>query len=176
MDKSRGFSGEFGEAMAPRSLWQEITHTLGVDCCPAFYRDGLYFAAVLAGVVFWLTLALLVTVRPLKPAEIWSWPFFTLTCWQPCWEELLFRGVIQGELCRWQGGGKDWHGVTLANVLTSCFFCGAHWWSHPPVWAVAVMIPSLIFGYCRDHYACLYPSIALHAFYNAGYFMLTGLP
>jgi uncharacterized protein len=164
------------DAMEPRSLWQEIIHTLGVDCCPAFYRDGFYVAAVLAGAVFWFALALFVALRPLKPAEILSWPFFTLTCWQPWWEECLFRGVIQGELRRWPWGGKAWHGVTRANVLTSCLFCLAHWWSHPPGWAVAVIIPSLIFGYCRDRYACLYSSIALHAFYNAGYFMLTGLP
>jgi membrane protease YdiL (CAAX protease family) len=39
-----------------------------------------------------------------------------------------------------------------------------------------VLFPSLIFGYFRDRYTSIYPCMVLHAFYNAGYFGLTGLP
>ena len=149
---------------------------LGVDTPPAFYRDPLYIAAVVAGGGFWLGMALWVPVHPLPFAAIHSWPFFTLTCWQPLWEEVLFRGVIQGELRRWAWSLHNCRGVTLANGLTSLLFVLGHLWTHPPLWALAVMIPSLLFGYYRDRYDQLVPSILLHAYYNAGYFLLTGLP
>jgi membrane protease YdiL (CAAX protease family) len=37
-----------------------------------------------------------------------------------------------------------------------------------------VFLPSLCFGFVRDRFGSVYPSIALHAFYNHGYFLLVG--
>jgi hypothetical protein len=47
-----------------------------------------------------------------------------------------------------------------------------HLWSHPAGWAAAVIVPSLVFGYVRDRYQSVYPSIVLHLYYNAGYALL----
>jgi membrane protease YdiL (CAAX protease family) len=35
-----------------------------------------------------------------------------------------------------------------------------------------VLLPSLLYGYFRDRHGSVYPAIALHVFYNAGYFLL----
>jgi membrane protease YdiL (CAAX protease family) len=107
---------------------------------------------------------------------VFSWGFCFLVLWQPCLEEVLFRGVLQGHLYQQSWGWRAWHGVTVANATTSLLFMLGHWWQHPPLWALAVLGPSCLFGYFRDRYASVYPSMALHAFYNAGYFVLTGLP
>ncbi|MDQ6995121.1 MAG: JDVT-CTERM system glutamic-type intramembrane protease, partial [Mariprofundaceae bacterium] len=97
----------------------------------------------------------------------------------PILEELVFRGLIQTWLLEKTWGHISWWGVSLANVLTSLLFMGLHFFQHPPLWAIAVLLPSLIFGYFREHYAQatypLLPSISLHCFYNAGWFYLFGL-
>jgi membrane protease YdiL (CAAX protease family) len=149
---------------------------LGLDRCPPFYRDALYWLAWLAAGVFWLGLWLTSAVQPLPWQQVWSWPFFSLALWQPFMEELGFRGVLQGSLTTCSWGRKGWHGITLANGITSVLFAFAHCWHHPPFWAAAVLAPSLVFGVCRERYRSVYPAMLLHAFYNAGYFMLTGLP
>lgn len=149
---------------------------LGLAWCPAFYRDILFRAALLAGIGFWAGLWLYVPVHPMTPAQVLSQTFLSLVLWQPILEECLFRGYLQGQLCRYRWGQQRWYGITAANGCTSLLFAVGHCWSHPPLWAAAVLVPSLIFGYFRDRYANIFPCVALHAFYNAGYFGLTGLP
>lgn len=153
-----------------------VLYTLGLACCPPFYRDILFWLAMLAGVGFWAALWLGVPVYPITPAQVLSLTFVSLVVWQPVLEECLFRGGLQGQLCRQSWGQQRWCGVTAANGCTSLLFALGHGWSHPPLWAAAVLLPSLVFGYCRDRYASIYPCMVLHAFYNAGYFSLTGLP
>ncbi|MBI3326661.1 MAG: JDVT-CTERM system CAAX-type protease [Nitrospinae bacterium] len=105
-----------------------------------------------------------------------SLSFLSLALWQPLWEELLFRGVLQGQLGRHSWGQHACCGMTTANGITSLLFALGHFWRHPPLWALAVLAPSLLFGYVRDRHTSVYPAIALHALYNASYFWLTGLP
>jgi membrane protease YdiL (CAAX protease family) len=62
------------------------------------------------------------------------------------------------------------------NLITSLLFVLGHLWQHPAAWAVAIAVPSLVFGWFRDRHDSVYPCIALHMFYNTGYFALTGLP
>lgn len=62
--------------------------------------------------------------------------------------------------------------VTLANCATSALFTGGHWFTHPPMWSLSVLIPSLIFGLVRERLQSTYPAIVLHCFYNSGYFFL----
>lgn len=150
--------------------------TLGLAWCPAVYRDILFRAALLAGIGFWVGLWLSVPVRPMTPAQVLSPAFLSLVLWQPILEEFLFRGYLQGQFCRHCWGQQRWYGITAANGCTSLLFAAGHCWGHPPLWAAAVLVPSLIFGYFRDRYASIYPCMVLHAFYNAGYFGLTGLP
>jgi membrane protease YdiL (CAAX protease family) len=102
--------------------------------------------------------------------------FFSLVLWRPVLEELLFRGFLQGLLSGQSWGQKALRGVTVANGITTLLFMLGHLWGHTLPWAIAVVVPSLIFGYFRDRFGSVYPAIVLHSFYNTGYFLLTGLP
>ncbi len=50
----------------------------------------------------------------------------------------------------------------------------AHLAAQAPALAAATFCPSLVFGYFRDRYDSIAPGAALHVFYNAGWFLLTG--
>lgn len=53
----------------------------------------------------------------------------------------------------------------------------ANWYGHVSVWTISVIVPSLLFGFMRNRFHSTYPAMALHMFYNAGYFLLTvGFP
>ncbi|PMG90032.1 JDVT-CTERM system CAAX-type protease [Vibrio breoganii] len=90
----------------------------------------------------------------------------------PIIEELLFRGILQGRLLRLDWGRKQLIGFTGANLCCSLLFAAFHLFSHAPIWSIGVFFPSLLFGYFRDKHNSVYPSIALHIFYNAVYFLL----
>lgn len=137
--------------------------------------DKHFMAAVLAAMVFW---GLLLVSYPLHPQAAWP-----LTHWReaiqvailyPLIEEGLFRGLIQGELIRRVPFQRQWRGLTLANLLTSGVFVAAHFFYHPPLAALGVLIPSLLFGYFRDRHRRLLSPFLLHGYYNLGYFWLTG--
>jgi membrane protease YdiL (CAAX protease family) len=97
-----------------------------------------------------------------------------LVLWQPLLEELLFRGVIQGQLARQVRFRLSVGGLSWANLATTVLFVLAHLFQHPPAWAVAVAIPSLVFGHFRDRYGQVYPAVILHAAYNACYLWMGG--
>jgi membrane protease YdiL (CAAX protease family) len=44
--------------------------------------------------------------------------------------------------------------------------------SQPARWAILVFAPSLVYGFFRDRYNNLYPSIVLHSTYNAGFILI----
>ncbi|MBS0152548.1 MAG: CPBP family intramembrane metalloprotease [Nitrospira sp.] len=46
--------------------------------------------------------------------------------------------------------------------------------THFTPWSLLVFAPSFCFGFVRDRFGSVYPAIALHVFYNAGYVLLTG--
>ncbi len=152
--------------------WQR----LGLRWCPWFYRDPWFYGALLAGLGFWLGLWLAVPIRPLPLSQILSPAFFLLVVGHPALEEVLFRGYLQSYCSKQPWGQRTWRGVTLANAGTALAFTLGHLWTHPPLWALAVLAPALVFGYSRERYASLYPGLLLHIFYNAGYFGLVGLP
>lgn len=158
------------------TVMRTMASTLGLAWCPPVYRDRLFQVAMLAGVGSWVGLWLCIPVRPITPGHVLSTAFFSLVLWQPAIEECLFRGCLQGQLYQQSWGQRRWYGITAANGCTSLLFAVGHCWYHPPLWAAAVLLPSLMFGYCRDRYMSVYPGLVLHAFYNAGYFALTGLP
>ncbi len=100
--------------------------------------------------------------------------FLMLILFYPIVEELSFRGVIQGALAlklpdRLYGGF-----LSVANLVTSLLFVAIHFVHHPPLWAMAVFVPSLIFGYFRDRFGGVVPSIVLHAFYNGVFYSTMG--
>ncbi len=99
-------------------------------------------------------------------------PFLLLAFAYPVLEEIVFRGLLQGALYARPFGRKRLGPLSWANLLTSFAFTGFHFFYHPPLWAVAVIFPSLVFGYFRDKYQSLLPPIILHVFYNAGFYWL----
>jgi membrane protease YdiL (CAAX protease family) len=153
-----------------------IVQEIGLVAAGPFFRDRHFQAALWAGIGCWLVLGLSVPVQPVALWQVASWSFFLLTIWYPWFEEVIFRGVLQGQLRTFTWGRRAWLGLSLANVITSAVFVLGHFWRHSPLWALAVAVPSLVLGYFRDRYTSIYPSIFLHMFYNAGYFGLTGLP
>jgi hypothetical protein len=88
----------------------------------------------------------------------------------PILEEAAFRGLIQEGLHRlWR---RRWGPLSAANLGQAVLFSLLHLPTHPPAWAAAVFVPALVFGFFRERHDSLASPIALHVFYNAGYFLL----
>jgi membrane protease YdiL (CAAX protease family) len=136
-------------------------------------HDRQFAAALAAGPVAWIALALALNVQP-NPAWILGDPVRALSlvvAW-PLLEEALFRGGIQPALLRTRSGAREAWGVTTANVATSALSALAHLASQAPEWAAAAFAPALVFGHFRERYGSIAAGAALHVFYNAGYFLL----
>ncbi len=88
---------------------------------------------------------------------------------QPLLEELIFRGGLQGWLAASPWARRRFAGLSTANYLTTMLFALAHLVHHAPLWAAAVVAPSLVYGYFRDRYGRVLPAVVLHAFYNGCY-------
>jgi uncharacterized protein len=146
---------------------------LGLARLTPFYRDWVFLGGAAAGLVFWLFLKLIFPSRHSEAAPVGIW--LSLVFWQPALEELLFRGALQGHLLSLTWGRRAIGGLTLANLATSLLFAGVHFLHHPPLWAAGVFLPSLLFGLLRERHQSVYPPMALHIYYNIGYFMLTGI-
>jgi membrane protease YdiL (CAAX protease family) len=153
------------EQATPNPRWMQ---DLGLRRGWGWLADPRFALALLAGVGFWLVLAWLDAMGPVRgPAALVS-----LVLLQPLVEELLFRGLLQGRLAAQPWGRRHLRGFTLANLVASLLFTALHFAGHPPLWAAGVLLPSLLFGYFRDRHDSVLPAIALHVFYNAGYFLL----
>ncbi len=129
---------------------------------------ALALAPIAWAVLYWYQQPRLQLSWPL----VAPWRYFVLALIYPVVEEMVFRGGVQGwlrERVRYQ---CDWWGISRANLYTSLLFTALHFVSHPPLWAIAVFIPSLIFGYFRDRYGGIARSTILHIVYNAGFFLL----
>lgn len=113
-----------------------------------------------------------------SPQPDWAWPLHRpsdvlyLVLLYPFFEELLFRGVLQGQLLRRPALQTKVAGLTRANLVTSLIFTGLHFLMHPPVAAIAVLLPSLIFGHFRDRHGNLLAPVLLHSYFNLGYFWI----
>jgi hypothetical protein len=98
------------------------------------------------------------------------WMSFLLV--QPLGEELVFRGIIQGQLLRmtrFNGAPRMLGPVTLANVLVTAGFVALHLRAQPLAWALAVAAPSLMLGHLRERLQSVWPAVLVHAIYNAGF-------
>lgn len=146
--------------------WRGLLREVGIRAAPRLWRDTRW----------WLALAAL----PAATALAQAWPdryaasadaarWLIVAAWQPLIEELLFRGVFQGQLRATPWGTRQWMGITAANVAVSIVFAAAHLTQHPAAWAGAVFFPSIVFGYFRDRYLSVIPSVLLHSAYNAAY-------
>ncbi|MBX9613523.1 MAG: JDVT-CTERM system CAAX-type protease [Burkholderiales bacterium] len=152
--------------------------TLAQECGLAWPRPALaawppdahLALALLLAVPVWLALGLWVGPHMLAPQGWLAWALFVAV--QPLVEELVFRGALQGQalrLTRPHGQPRRLGPVTLANVLVTLGFVALHLRAQPLAWALAVAVPSLVLGHLRERFASVWPAVAVHAFYNAGF-------
>jgi uncharacterized protein len=139
-----------------------------------FYHSSTFLSCLAIGAAFFIALPLLGLSHPLPWHRILSMAFFLAVLWQPIVEELLFRGWLQGILSMYAWGQRTFVGASIANILTSVIFSSAHIATHPLIWACLTFAPSLLFGVLRDRSGSVFPPIAMHIVYNAGYFLLMG--
>ena len=138
-------------------------------------KDDHFLVVLAAALLFWV---FLYTWQ--LPDTDWLLPlnetksFLLVVLIYPVLEEIVFRGAIQGFLLK-KIGGKNWYGISLANIITSVLFSLSHLLFRSPLTALLVFIPSLTFGYFRDRHHKLISPIFLHVFFNTGYFWLFGL-
>jgi membrane protease YdiL (CAAX protease family) len=152
------------EAAARPGWMRDLGLRAGWDWC----ADPRFGLALLAGCAFWLALFWRDMPVPVPGLAALA----SLILLQPVLEELLFRGLLQGWLRMRAWGRRQFGGFTLANGVVALLFTALHFISHPPLWAASVLLPSLLYGYFRDRHDSVLPAIALHVFYNAGYFLL----
>lgn len=138
-------------------------------------RDPLFWLVQRLAILFWLGLYLAGTGLAGSGWLGQHWLLLLqLGLLYPILEEVAFRGLIQGWLWSSRAGRSLASGISLPNLITSLVFTSLHFFYHPPLWALAVFVPSLVFGFFRDRYQHLGPAIYLHIFFNSGYFLLFG--
>jgi len=146
-------------------------------------RDRHLLVAALAALPVWAGLGPAIGERMLVPASAYAWLSFVVI--QPVLEELVFRGLLQGQLLRLTdarplGAGAPRQqadrvasagapSLSVANVVTTAVFVAVHLVAQPAAWALAVAVPSLVFGHLRERFVSVYPPIAMHAWYNLGF-------
>lgn len=136
----------------------------------AWLRDPHGTLALLAAVPVWLVLLWWGNGHLLHPVRLLAWVSFVV--FQPVLEELVFRGILQGQalpLTTRHGQPLRLGPVTLANVLVTLAFVALHLRAQPLAWALAVAGPSLVFGHLRERFGSVWPTVLVHAVYNAGF-------
>lgn len=149
--------------------------TLGLVRPRGALADGHVLAALAAAVPVVLLLRLLLP-GPHGPPAADPWVLVGLLCFQPAIEELCFRGLLQGALLRTVLGRARAWGLSGANALTGVLFLVAHLAGHTPWQAAAVLVPSLVLGHLRERSGSVFPSLAVHAFYNLAALLALGGP
>jgi len=118
-----------------------------------------------------LAAPLMVIILVLTPLSQWQWPvlwpnLFLATLVFPVCEEVIFRGLIQGELLRIAVMTRRFAGISIANLLTSALFSIGHALVFGSLMALLVLPASMIFGGFYDRYRSVYLPIFLHGWYN----------
>jgi len=148
-------ASESGLAWPSRPTWPPDTHLT---------------AALFAALPVWAALGWWIGPQMRVPTGLWAWA--SLVGVQPLLEELVFRGLLQGQALRLTTvQGQPWRlgSITWANALVTLAFVALHLRAQPLAWALAVAGPSLVFGHLRERFASVWPAVGLHAFYNAGF-------
>lgn len=84
----------------------------------------------------------------------------------PVCEEIIFRGLLQGELLKVEFIASQRWRMFLVNVSVSICFAVVHAWYFNTPWAMLVFFPSLIFGCFFQWKRRLTIPIVLHGWYN----------
>ena len=162
------------EKTVARADFHQTLGRLGLRWPPKLSGDRAFLLCAGAAPLTWTIMAWAVPVYSMSLVQLWSLGFVSVVIWYPLWEELLFRGLLQGELIE-RGWIRPWvGGLSGANIIVSLLFSVCHLWSHSPIWAVLIFFPSLAFGYLRDRLGSTVPSILMHMWYNGGYFFFIG--
>lgn len=133
--------------------------------------DSHFWIAVLCGPLVWLVLWW-ITGQPV-PNGIALSVLLSSVLLYPVIEEYAFRGFLQSWLLEKSiFQQKPFLQVSYANIVTSFLFASFHLFNQPPLWAALVFFPSLVFGYLRERYDAVVPSIVMHAWYNLGFLVL----
>ena len=149
---------------------QECGLTLPRPALTAWPPDAHLALALLLAIPVWATLGVLVGPRMYAPTGWAAWASFVLV--QPLTEELVFRGILQGQVLRLtthHGQPRRLGPVTLANVLITVAFVALHLRAQPLAWALAVAAPSLVLGHLRERMGSVWPPVMVHMVYNAGF-------
>ena len=149
-----------------RTFIASVLHEAGLMQAPRCYSNYKLITVLLAAIIIlWLVHDML---PPFTSSVEFHWKLFvSLVIWQPVVEELLFRGILQGQLIKTGWGRRSWLKISAANLVTSILFVGFHLFNNPPLFSLTVIVPSLLFGYFRDSCNSVYPSILLHSAFNA---------
>lgn len=153
---------------------RDLLTELGLTKPALFYRDSLFLVAIAAGFGVTVALRMILPESAIGDLSPGFFIIFSWILWSPLLEELLFRGIVQGQLHRLLGSRQNLLGLSYANWVASAAFAGFHFIHHPPLWAAAVFLPSLIFGYFRDRFASILPAMVLHSIYNAQFLLMLG--
>ncbi|MFV1984039.1 MAG: JDVT-CTERM system glutamic-type intramembrane protease [Thiohalomonadales bacterium] len=136
------------------------------------FKDPFIWISVTCAAVFWWVLSFYfpITTQLLWPLKT-PLAFIVPVIIYPILEEIVFRGAVI-EFFQKKSPGILFFHLTKANIFTSFIFTFFHFFYHPPLWASAVFIPSLVFGLLKERYQSLIPPILMHVFFNAGYYWL----
>jgi CAAX protease family protein len=137
----------------------------------AWLRDAHVAAALVAAVPVWLALAAWAGGR-MQPVVGWS-ALTSFLLVMPFTEEIVFRGVLQGQLLRLTSRRRAGP-LTWANLWTTAAFVAMHVPRQPLLWALAVALPSLVFGHLRERFGSVLPALCIHVTYNAGFALAAG--
>lgn len=154
--------------------WRNVAETCGLIYRPGWINDWCFVGAVLAAVVYWIVLSVAGAGLPFRGTGGALIVVLSRVLWQPVFEELFFRGVLQGILLDETGGRPSYGPFTLANLGASLVFASAHLPAHSLLWTGGVFVVSLALGYLRERLGSLYPPALLHMYYNGGYLLLAG--
>ena len=140
-----------------------------------YWKAFDFWLACTAAMLFWLGVNLFQLLPDGGETKTLQYLLFVILVF-PVLEEIVFRGLIQESIQKLLENNHFnnlfvWR-ISYANLYTSLIFSALHLWSQPFIWAAAILLPSLIFGYFKDRYQSLQPSILLHIFYNFGFYML----
>ena len=158
-----------------RTIFRNLFREVGLLRCPPVHRDPQFHLALLAGLVVLTVIYWYIPVHT-HDVETKQWSYFiTLVIWQPFWEELMFRGIIQGQVYKSNWGRRAWLKMSNANMVTSLAFAALHVAYNPNLWSVSVFFPSLVFGYFRERHNTIFSPIVLHSIYNLGYMVVVSV-
>ena len=149
-------------------MFKEFFDFVGITKTNNFFKDILFYIALLLGPVFWFFLSFFVKAHLYinNPLCFFITQFFLIAF--P--EEFFFRGFLLSVFKKYIS--LHWHEISLANVIVAIIFSLFHLIGHSYLWAFGVFFPALIFGYFREKHNSLWPAVILHFFYNSGYFAL----